>query len=125
MKFLTTAAAATLLMTSVASANEIGSTGITWNVETEAEWNFDDEALSVELTPGLEYATSGIVFSLETDLDVYGNEEVVLDEAFDALMVDLGADYALGAGMSIGAETTWDVEEGEMNCTSVTWSLSF
>jgi len=125
MKFLTTIAAAALLMTTAAHANDLGSTGITWGVDTDAKWDFDAEALSIVTTPGLAYGIGGIEFSMETDLDVYKNDEFALSDAFDTLTFDLGADYALGGGMSVGADTTWDIEAGEMTGTSVTASFSF
>ena len=124
MKFLTTVAAATLLTASVASANDLGSTGITWNVDTDAVWNFDAEALSITTTPGLGYEFSGVNFTLETNLDIYSNEEFALGDTFDNLTFDIGASYALGSGMSVGIDTKID-DEFEFTGTEAIFSFIF
>ena len=55
MKKLAIAAIVAALTTTAAQAGEIGATGITWGLETTAEYNVDAENMNVTTTPELGY----------------------------------------------------------------------
>jgi len=130
MKFAAIAAAALVTATSV-SANEIGGTGITWGVETEAAFTINDAAgnsvedFGVKLTPEIGYTMFGIDLTADMDLPVYNNEEFKLDTAFDNTKINLGATYEVFGGVELFGETTWDVDASDNVSTKVGATFAF
>ena len=130
MKFAAIAAAALVTATSV-SANEIGATGITWGVETEAAYTINDAAgaavedFGVKLTPEIGYTMFGIDLTADMDLPVYNNEEFKLDTAFDNTKINLGATYEVFGGVELFGETTWDVDASDNVSTKVGATFAF
>ena len=130
MKFAAIAAAALVTATSV-SANEIGGTGITWGVETEAAFTINDAAgnsvedFGVKLTPEIGYTMFGIDLTADMDLPVYNNEEFKLDTAFDNTKINLGATYEVFSGVELFGETTWDVDASDNVSTKVGATFAF
>ena len=130
MKFAAIAAATLLTATSV-SANEIGATGISWGVETEAAYTINDAAgndvedFGVKITPEIGYTMFGIGLTADMDLPVYNNEEFKLDTAFDNPKINLGASYEVFGGLSLFGETTWDIDAEDTVSTKVGASFKF
>jgi len=130
MKFAAVAAATLLTATSV-SANEIGATGISWGVETEAAYTINDAAgndvedFGVKITPEIGYSIFGIGLTADMDLPVYNNEEFKLDKAFDNPKINLGASYELMGGLSLFGETTWDIDAEDGVSSKVGATFSF
>ena len=124
MKFAAIAAATLLTATSV-SANEIGATGISWGVETEAAYTINDAAgndvedFGVKITPEIGYTMFGIGLTADMDLPVYNNEEFKLDTALDNPKINLGASYEVFGGLSLFGETTWDIDAEDTVSTKV------
>src|SRR5210317_549160 len=124
MKFAAIAAAALVTATSV-SANEIGATGITWGVETEAAYTINDAAgaavddFGVKITPEIGYSMFGIGLTADMDIPVYNNEELQLSNAFDDPKINLGATYEVFGGVELFGETTWDVDASDNVSTKV------
>lgn len=130
MKFAAVTAAALLTATSV-SANEIGATGITWGVETEAAYTINDklgndvEDFGVKVTPEIGYTMFGIGLTADMDIAVYNNEEFKLDQAFDNPKINLEATYEVFGGLELFGETTWDVDAEDTVSTKVGATFSF
>jgi len=130
MKFAAITAAALLTATSI-SANEIGSTGITWGIESEAAYTINDAAgadvedFGVKITPEIGYTLMGIGLTADMDLPVYNNEEFKLDQAFDNPKINLGATYELFGGLELFGETTWDVDAEDAVSSKVGATFSF
>ena len=130
MKFAAIAAATLLTATSV-SANEIGATGISWGVETEAAYTINDAAgndvedFGVKITPEIGYTMFGIGLTADMDLPVYNNEEFKLDTALDNPKINLGASYEVFGGIDLFAETTWDIDAEDTVSTKVGATFSF
>ncbi len=130
MKFAAIAAATLLTATSV-SANEIGATGISWGVETEAAYTINDAAgndvedFGVKITPEIGYTMFGIGLTADMDLPVYNNEEFKLDTALDNPKINLGASYEVFGGIELFGETTWDIDAEDTVSTKVGATFSF
>jgi hypothetical protein len=130
MKIAAITAAALLAATSV-SANEIGATGITWGVETEAAYTINDAAgnsvedFGVKVTPEIGYTMFGIGLTADMDLPVYNNEEFKLDQAFDNPKINLGATYEVFGGLELFGETTWDVDASDAVSSKVGATFAF
>ncbi len=130
MKFAAIAAATLLTATSV-SANEIGATGISWGVETEAAYTINDAAgndvedFGVKITPEIGYTMFGIGLTADMDLPVYNNEEFKLDTALDNPKINLGASYEVFGGLSLFGETTWDIDAEDTVSTKVGATFNF
>ena len=130
MKFAAITAAALLTATSI-SANEIGATGITWGVESEAAYTINDAAgnavddFGVKVTPEIGYSMFGIGLSADMDLPVYNNEEFQLSNAFDDPKVNLGATYEVFGGFELFGETTWDFDASDNVATKVGATFAF
>jgi hypothetical protein len=130
MKFAAIAAAALVTATSV-SANEIGATGITWGVETEAAYTINDAAgaavddFGVKITPEIGYSMFGIGLTADMDIPVYNNEELQLSNAFDDPKINLGATYEVFGGVELFGETTWDVDASDNVSTKVGATFAF
>lgn len=130
MKIAAITAAALLAATSV-SANEIGTTGITWGVESEAAFTINDAAgnavedFGVKITPEIGYTMFGIGLTADMDLPVYNNEEFKLDTAFDNPKINLGASYELFGGLSLFGETTWDIDASDAVSSKVGATFAF
>lgn len=130
MKIAAITAAALLAATSV-SANEIGATGITWGVETEAAYTINDAAgadvedFGVKVTPEIGYTMFGVGLTADMDLHVYNNEEFKLDQAFDNPKINLGATYEVFGGLELFGETTWDVDASDAVSSKVGATFSF
>ena len=130
MKIAAITAAALLTATSV-SANEIGATGITWGVETEAAYTINDAAgaavddFGVKITPEIGYTMFGIGLTADMDLPVYNNEEFKLDTALDNPKINLGASYEVFGGISLFGETTWDIDAEDTVSTKVGATFAF
>ena len=130
MKFAAIAAATLLTATSV-SANEIGATGISWGVESEAAYTINDAAgnavedFGVKITPEIGYTMFGIGLTADMDLPVYNNEEFKLDTAFDNPKINLGASYEMFGGLELFGETTWDIDAEDTVSTKVGATFKF
>ena len=130
MKFAAIAAATLLTATSV-SANEIGATGISWGVETEAAYTINDAAgndvedFGVKITPEIGYTMFGIGLTADMDLPVYNNEEFKLDTALDNPKINLGASYEVFGGIELFGETTWDIDAEDTVSTKVGATFNF
>ncbi len=130
MKIAAITAAALLTATSV-SANEIGATGITWGVESEAAYTINDAAgnavedFGVKITPEIGYSMFGIGLTADMDIPVYNNEEFKLDTAFDNPKINLGASYEVFGGIELFGETTWDFDASDNVSTKVGATFAF
>ena len=130
MKIAAITAAALLTATSV-SANEIGATGITWGVESEAAYTINDAAgndvedFGVKITPEIGYTMLGIGLTADMDIPVYNNEEFKLDTAFDNPKINLGASYEVFGGVELFGETTWDFDASDAVSTKVGATFAF
>ena len=130
MKFAAIAAATLVTATSV-SANEIGATGISWGVETEAAYTINDAAgaavedFGVKLTPEIGYSMFGVGFTADMDIAVYNNEEFKLDQAFDDPKINFGASYEVFNGLSLFGETTWDIDAEDAVSSKVGATFNF
>ncbi len=130
MKFAAIAAAALVTATSV-SANEIGATGISWGVETEAAYTINDAAgadvedFGVKVTPEIGYTMFGVGLTADMDIAVYNNEEFKLDKAFDNPKINFGASYEVFGGIELFGETTWDIDGEDAVATKVGATFSF
>ena len=130
MKIAAITAAALLTATSV-SANEIGATGITWGVESEAAYTINDAAgaavddFGVKITPEIGYTVFGIGLTADMDIPVYNNEEFKLDTAFDNPKINFGASYEVFGGIDLFGETTWDFDAEDTVSTKVGATFSF
>ena len=130
MKIAAITAAALLAATSV-SANEIGATGITWGVDTEAAYTINDAAgadvedFGVKVTPEIGYTMFGVGITADMDLPVYNNEEFKLDQAFDNPKINLGATYEVFGGLELFGETTWDVDASDTVSSKVCATFAF
>jgi hypothetical protein len=130
MKIAAITAAALLTATSV-SANEIGATGITWGVESEAAYTINDAAgadvedFGVKITPEIGYTLFGIGLTADMDIPVYNNEEFKLNKAFDDPKVNLGASYEVFNGVKLFGETTWDFDTDDNVSTKVGATFAF
>lgn len=130
MKIAAITAAALLTATSV-SANEIGATGITWGVESEAAYTINDAAgnavedFGVKITPEIGYTMFGVALTADMDLPVYNNEEFQLSNAFDEPKINFGATYEVFGGIELFGETTWDVDGSEAVSSKVGATFSF
>ena len=130
MKIAAIATAALLTATTV-SANEIGATGITWGVSTEAAYTLNDATgndvsdFGVKVTPEIGYTMFGVGLTADMDIAVYNNEEFKLDKAFDNAKINLGASYELFGGLELFGETTWDVDASDAVSSKVGATFSF
>ena len=130
MKFAAITAAALLTATSI-SANEIGATGITWGVESEAAYTINDAAgndvedFGVKVTPEVGYTMFGVGLTADMDLPVYNNEEFKLDQAFDNPKINFGATYEVFGGVELFGETTWDFDASDNVATKVGATFAF
>ena len=130
MKIAAIATAALVTATSV-SANEIGTTGITWGVDTEAAYTLNDAAgndvsdFGVTITPEIGYVMFGVGLTADMDIAVYNNEEFKLKNAFDNPKINLGATYEVFGGIELFGETTWDVDASDAVSSKVGATFSF
>ena len=130
MKFAAIAAATLLTATSV-SANEIGATGNSWGVETEAAYTIHDAAgadvedVGVKLTPEIGYTMFGVGLTADMDIAVYNNEEFKLDKAFDNPKINFGASYEVFNGLSLFGATTWYIDAEDAVSSKVGATFSF
>ncbi len=130
MKFAAITAAALLTATSI-SANEIGATGITWGVESEAAYTINDAAgnavedFGVKVTPEVGYTMFGVGLTADMDLPVYNNEEFKVDKMFDNPKINFGATYEVFGGVELFGETTWDIDAEDAVSSKVGATFSF
>ena len=130
MKFAAITAAALLTATSI-SANEIGATGITWGVESEAAYTINDAAgndvedFGVKVTPEVGYTLMGVGLTADMDLPVYNNEEFKVDKMFDNPKINFGATYEVFSGVELFGETTWDIDAEDAVSSKVGATFSF
>ena len=130
MKFAAITAAALLTATSI-SANEIGETGITWGVESEAAYTINDAAgndvedFGVKVTPEVGYTMFGVGLTADMDLPVYNNEEFKVDKMFDNPKINFGATYEVFGGVELFGETTWDIDAEDAVSSKVGATFSF
>ena len=130
MKFAAITAAALLTATSI-SANEIGATGITWGVESEAAYTINDAAgndvedFGVKVTPEVGYTMFGVGLTADMDLPVYNNEEFKVNKAFDNPKINLGATYEVLSGVELFGETTWDIDAEDAVSSKVGATFAF
>ena len=123
MKVITTAAAAVLLTTAV-NAADLGN-GLSVGAELDTNWKYDAEALTMTLTPEVEYTRWGMGFELSTDLDVYKNEDVVIGDAFDALVLDFEVTRDVMSNVELYGKTSWDLDAAERGEISIGATFSF
>lgn len=95
MKTLGLALAATMI-TSAAMAGEIGETGVWLGASVDTYYDYDTDAVNSVLTPSLDYNWNGVDLAVSTDLALVTANDVVIENAFDDVTVDLGASYAIG-----------------------------
>jgi len=130
MKFAAITAAALLTATSI-SANEIGATGITWGVESEAAYTINDAAgndvedFGVKVTPEVGYTLMGVGLTADMDLPVYNNEEFKVNKMFDNPKINFGATYEVFGGVELFGETTWDIDAEDAVSSKVGATFSF
>ena len=130
MKIAAIATAALVTATSV-SANEIGATGLTWGVDTEAAYTLSDAAgndvsdFGVKVTPEIGYTMFGVGLTADMDIAVYNNEEFQLSNAFDNPKINFGATYEVFGGIELFGETTWDVDASDAVSSKVGATFSF
>jgi hypothetical protein len=130
MKFAAITAAALLTATSI-SANEIGATGITWGVESEAAYTINDAAgnavedFGVKVTPEVGYTMFGVGLTADMDLPVYNNEEFKVDKMLDNPKINFGATYEVFGGVELFGETTWDIDAEDAVSSKVGATFSF
>jgi len=122
MKNLALAAIVAAATTTAAQAGEIGATGITWGVETVAEYNVDAENMTVTTTPELGYHWSQINLTASTDLAIYDDEFV----AGDVMpTIDFKAGTHVMENLEVYLETGYDLELEDMSDVIVGMSFKF
>ena len=130
MKFAAITAAALLTATSI-SANEIGATGITWGVQSEAAYTINDAAgndvedFGVKVTPEVGYTMFGVGLTADMDLPVYNNEEFKVNKMLDNPKINFGATYEVFGGVELFGETTWDIDAEDAVSSKVGATFSF
>lgn len=122
MKNLALAAIVAAATTTAAQAGEIGATGITWSLETTAEYNVDAENMNITTTPELGYHWSMINFTASTDLEIY-DDEFVAGDVMPTL--DFKAGTHIMENLEVYVETGYDLELEEMSDVVVGASFSF
>lgn len=122
MKTTALAAIAAFGLASAATAGEIGATGITWGLETTAEYNVDAENMNITTTPELGYHWSMINFTASTDLEIYDDEFVAGDEM---PTLDLKAGTHIMENVEVYVETGYDFELEDMSDVVVGATFSF
>ena len=121
MKIITTAAVAALLTTTAVQAGELGATGITWGIDTVAEYAMDAEAMTITATPELGYDLGMMGFTVATDLPVYSDEFVFLDVN---PILDFKLSRELG-NVELYGRTSWDLEDEDRGDIVVGAKFSF
>ena len=121
MKFAAIAAAAMITATG-AAANEIGATGITWGVETTAEYNVDAENMTLTSTPEIGYGLMGLDLTASTELSIY-NDDFVLGDEMPTL--DFKATRQVWDNLELYGEVGYDFELEERTDVVVGASFSF
>ena len=126
MKILTTLVFVTLAATSL-SAMDLGTSGISLNTTVDTTYNLevDENNFNVSLEPELGYNWNSTNWTLGTDLNLYSNREIVIDESLDNIIVDFGVDYEIGSGMVVYGETTYNLEISEWDQSKVGFKLTF
>ena len=122
MKNLALAAIVAAATTTAAQAGEIGATGITWGLETTAEYNVDAENMSVTTTPELGYHWSMINLTLSSDIAVY-DDEFVAGDVMPTL--DFKAGTHIMENLEVYVETGYDLELEDMSDIVVGATFSF
>ena len=121
MKFAAIAAAAMITATGVA-ANEIGATGITWGVETTAEYNVDAENMTLTSTPEIGYGLMGLDLTASTELSIY-DDDFVLGDVMPTL--DFKVAKSIWDNLEVYAETGYDLELEDMSDVVVGATFKF
>lgn len=122
MKFAAITAAALLVSATSIQAAELGATGISLGATTVAEYNVETENMTLELTPSLGYGLYGADLTLSTDLMVYNDEYVFLD---DNPTIDFKVGYGVWDNSEVYVETGYDLELEDMSDVVVGMSFSF
>lgn len=117
MKFtgIIAAGVAALALTTVAAeAFDIGQTGVSVGTELDTFWDTDGSQFQSVLTPKVGYNALGIDLSLETDLDIVKDGQVVAQDtmfSFDTRpVVTLGAGYTIGTAFKARAYGEVDID---------------
>ena len=77
------------------------------------------------LSPELAYSNWGATFTVGTDFDLVTNDTIVVMDAFDAPVIDLGAEYALGFGAKAYGGVNYDVDGNAFSGAKVGVSFAF
>ena len=121
MKVVALAAALALTAPAV-YAGEIGATGITWGVETTAEYNIDVETFSVVSTPELGYSLAGFDMAVSADINIY-SDAFVLGDTKPTL--ELSVEREIMTNLTAYVETTYDLETSTRGDAIVGMSFTF
>ena len=125
MKLAAIIATATILSASAASAMDLGNTGIALGAEVDTNYDFDADGIQSVLSPELAYSNWGATFTVGTDFDLVTNDTIVVMDAFDAPVIDLGAEYALGFGAKAYGGVNYDVDGNAFSGAKVGVSFAF
>jgi len=125
MKLAAIIATATILSASAASAMDLGNTGIALGAEVDANYDFDADGIQSVLSPELAYSNWGTTFTVGTDINLVTNDTIVIMDAFDAPVIDLGAEYALGLGAKAYGAVNFDVDGNDFSGAKVGVSFAF
>lgn len=126
MKLAAIIATATILSASAASAMDLGNTGIALGAEVDTNYDFDADGIQSVLSPELAYSNWGATFTVGTDFDLVTDDTIVVMDAFDATVIDLGAEYALGLpGAKAYGAVNYDVDGNDFSGAKVGVSFAF
>lgn len=127
MKLAAIIATATILSASAASAMDLGNTGIALGAEIDTYYDYDADGVQSVLSPELAYSNWGTTFTVGTDLSIVSDNTIVAMDAFDAPVIDLGAEYS--NGLPLGAKAygaiDYDVNSNDFSGAKVGVSFSF
>lgn len=125
MKLAAIIATATILSASAASAMDLGNTGIALGAEVDTNYDFDADSIQSVLSPELAYSNWGATFTVGTDLNLVTNDTIVVMDAFDAPVIDLGAEYVLGFGAKAYGGVNYDVDGSAFSGAKVGVAFAF
>lgn len=108
MKLAVFAVAASIVATS-AVAGEIGTTGLSINLDNEIAYDFDKEGMELVSTPSVGYSFGKIDFSAGMDIDVYKDDDFHVNESLEAPVLELGAEMAITNNITAFGEADWNV----------------
>ena len=108
---LVVAATAITLVASQAAAMDLGN-GLSVGATTDASYDIEAENLNLMITPKVGYSTWGANFGVAMDIDIYDEEEFVLDDALDEAVIDFTVDYPIGLvdGLVAYGETSYNFD---------------